>query len=402
MKYKKIISLLKGIYNVCFPHLRLKSYNKYTLSKADLQENDKTIYNSLAEIKSTDSKIKSCVWFLPLFGNIHAGGAITIFKIAQQLSINNGCFNYFVFERKIAGEWSKIISESYPYLKFEFIILDIDNKHFFDELPVCDAGICTFWSTSLLLVKYNNCRKKFYLLQDDERLFYSSGSYSSLVEATYSFGFFGITNSTAIKESYARRCKVDVHNYIPGINTELLNIPDYKINNGPLKIVAYGRPSHARNAFEILANVLSSLADELSDIEIIFVGEDFDAKGYKLSSRIKVLGNVTDSKKINSIYKDCDIGISLITTPTISYQQLDILTAGRCLVAIKNGEIENIFNDDEIYYVNPFYQMMKDELYELINNRLILKKFSDNGRKAVAHFNWNNSLNGIVSFMDDV
>lgn len=401
MKYKKIMSLLKGVYHSCFPYQRLKGYNNYTLSKNALQENHKIVAGGL-EIDCPDNIIKSCVWFLPLFGNIHAGGAVTIFKIAQQLSVSNNCVNYFVFERGFPEEWIVILEELYPELNFNMLVSDLVDGVFSQNIPFCDAGICTFWTTSLSLVNYNQCKKKFYLLQDDERLFYPSGSHSSLVEATYAFGFYGITNAVAIKDTYTKRSKVNTHHYRPGINKELLNIPDYKIKAGSLKIVAYGRPSHPRNAFEILANVLTSLADEFPNVEIIFVGEDFDMRDYKLSSRIKVIGNVTDSSILHSIYADCDIGISLITTPTISYQQLDILAAGRCLVAVKNGEIENLFNESEICYVSPFYQMMKDELKYLIENRVAIKQFSENGRKAAACLDWDSSLDGIVTFMNSI
>lgn len=398
MKYNKIISLIKEIYRVCFPHHRLKNYTNYQLSKSALAENK----NLLSHSKRWKGKIESCVWFLPQFANIHAGGAVTIFKIAQKLSVKNNCVNYFIFANEVSGDWNVILNDFYPGLNYEIIISNFVTDINLDNVPSSDVGVCTFWTTALALVNYNKCKKKFYLLQDDERLFYASGSYSSLVEATYSFGFYGITNSSAIKGMYEKRCSAPVHHYVPGINKNFLQIKDYASNQREIKIVVYGRPSHSRNAFEILSSVLSSIAEELSFVKINFVGEDFDAKRYRLSPRINVNGNIVDSDDLYSLYDDCDIGICLITTPTISYQQLDILASGRCLVAVKNGEIENLFGENEICFVSPFYQIMKDELRDLISDRERIKEYAFNGREAVVRLDWDSSLADIVSFMDDV
>lgn len=345
-------------------------------------------------------EVRSCMWFVPPFANIHAGGASTIFKIANQLSLDNGCLNYFIFEKSVPVEWSDLLSGIYPDMQFEIRIFNYSNTNGHDVLPATDVAICTFWTTALQLVKYNSCHKKFYLLQDDERLFYPSGADSCLVEATYRFGFIGLANSASIKDSYSIKSLAKTYNYMPGINRELLGIEDYSPRNESVNIIAYARPSHSRNVFEILIYVLSELAEEYKEkLNIFLVGENLQPKEYRISSWIKVIGNVTDSKQAHYLYDKCDIGISLISTPTISYQQLDVLAAGRCLVAIKNGEIENVFSDEEIYYTSPFPLIMKNDIINLIENKNAITGYASKGRLAAQRLGWDITLKKISTFI---
>ncbi|ELY5306619.1 glycosyltransferase, partial [Yersinia enterocolitica] len=94
--------------------------------------------------------------------------------------------------------------------------------------------------------------------------------------------------------------------------------------------------------------------------------------------------------------------ISYISTPTISYQQLDILSAGRCLVSIKNGEIENIFNKDEVVFVSNYPEIMKEEIIDLINDKERIARTALNGRIAVRELDWDKTLSNICNFIETI
>lgn len=394
----KIRKIITSIYSIIAPYNQIKKYDRITINSSSLLEN-KAIIDRMRD-NSVPLIIKSCVWFLPKLANIHAGGASTILKIANELSIRTSCLNYFIFENDISSCWDKNIRKHYPDLKYEIIN---SNKKDMTNIPYSDVAFCTFWITAYSLAAYNKCKKKFYLLQDDERLFYPSGSESVLVEGSYTFGFYGVTNSHIIKKIYQEKSNSSTLKYMPGINNELLKISDYKKNNDSTRIIVYGRPSHSRNVFELLIKVLYSIANELGDkVKISIVGEDFLPNDYKLPSNIDVIGNIYNKDDIISLYSDSDIGICLISTPTISYQQLDIMTAGRCLVSIKNGEIENIFKDNEIFFVSNFPEIMKEEIIHLINDKELITKTAFNGRIAVKNLDWNKTLSEICDFIETI
>lgn len=398
--FNKIRKVTSSILSIIFPYRKVKYYDGININSNIILEN-KTLIENMRDNNDLQ-KTNSCVWFLPKLINIHAGGTATIFKIANELSIRNSCINYFIFQTNVTSSWKKNIIKYYPNLKFEIITLSQGQKSI-NDIPYSDVAFCTFWTTAYSLVSYNKCKKKFYLLQDDERLFYPSGSESVLVEGSYTFGFYGITNSHVIKSSYQAISNAATLKYMPGINSSLLKISDYKPSNNPTKIVVYGRPSNSRNVFELLANVLSSIAIELGNrVKISIVGEDFSQKDYKLPPEINILGNVSNTDDIISLYSDADIGISYISTPTISYQQLDILSAGRCLVSIKNGEIENIFNKDEVVFVSNYPEIMKEEIIDLINDKERIARTALNGRIAVRELDWDKTLSNICNFIETI
>lgn len=396
--FKNITKTAKSIIVSIYPYLSLRNYHRFQIKSTDLILNSKSTSKTR---KPEYLKIETCLWLCPQISNFHVGGASTILLIADYLSALNKCRNIFVFEQPISNNWVAELKKLFPNLIFEVAIVS-PKYGSWNHLPNVDVAVCTFWMTAFSLAQFNNCKKKFYLLQDDERLFYPVGSESSLVEETYRLGFLGLANSERIKEVYDAISGGNALKYTPGINTTLLNVKEYQPKGKVVRIISYARPSVSRNMFEILNTVLSSIADELGDhVDITFVGEDFSHFRYGTSSKIKILGNVANPSAIFKLYEDCDIGISLISTPTISYQQLDILSAGRCLVAVKNGEFEKYFNNDVVHYVSPLPQVMKEQLLELISNKSLIKKLATNGRSVVSAFNWEISLKKIISHMEE-
>lgn len=398
--FNKIKKIISSILSIISPYRKVRHYDSININSNTILENKMFIKNMRSD--NSLKKISSCVWFLPKLANIHAGGAATIFKIANELSVRDSCINYFIFQTNVTPIWEKNIIKYYPNLKFEIITLSLGQKNI-NDIPYSDVAFCTFWTTAYSLVSYNKCKKKFYLLQDDERLFYPSGSESVLVEGSYTFGFYGIANSHVIKSSYRALSSAATLKYMPGINSDLLKISDYKSSNNPTRVVVYGRPNHSRNVFELLVNVLSSIAIELGNkVKISIVGENFSSKDYKLPPSINVIGNISNEDDIISLYSDSDIGICYISTPTISYQQLDILSAGRCLVSIKNGEIENIFNEDEVVFVSNYPDVMKEEIIHLINDKERITRTALNGRIAVRELDWDKTLSNIYDFIETI
>lgn len=397
MDTKKISSILKAIYQAIYPSWKINRLKRYTVTSDEIESNNIFI----KEMRSQKDKgdILSSIWFCPQIDNIYAGGAATIFMIADHLSKSTGCINYFAFPIKISEYKIQELQILYPKMNFKILCIQECNEDN-STLPYFDAAFCTFWLTAFDLVKFNKCRKKFYLIQDEERLFYHSGTEAALVDESYRFGFNGLANSQAIQNRYKEISGANCHRYIPGINNSLLEINDYISKNERINIIVYARPSHHRNMFELLGYVFSRIAITLKEkINITFIGEDFNPKEFKLPPSIKVRGNITDKIEMKDIYNQCDIGVCMISTPTISYQQLDFLASGRCLVATKNGEIESQFSEDSIYYVSALPDVMIQQVLELIKNREKIQLYAKNGREAVKNLSWQKELSEITNFI---
>lgn len=387
--------LLISFLDIFFPNRKLNLFYEYSITNEEIQANKEIISNEI-----NLQKLNSICWFLPEIKNINAGGIATIFKISEYLTKNSKCKHYFVFHRGNIENYKKIISSIYPELLFEIIIFSAKSSKTMSNLPTTDVGICTFWTTAFSLAKYNQCKKKYYLLQDDERCFYDYGSTRELVESTYKFGFKGIANSNYICNMYKEKSNSECYRYLPGVNENYFLLNRFISDEEPVNIVVYCRPSHARNCFESIILAVKKVAESEGE-RVIFhlVGERISRREYNLPDNCIVLGHVDDEDKLKELYEKCLYGISFISTPTISYHQLDLINSKVCLVSNKNMEIENIFSHGEILYCDVTPESISTYIRELIYDKEIARSTIEISSKKIREFNWNHCLVDIEKFI---
>lgn len=373
-----------------FPSRKLKPFELFQAESESLVLN-----KSVVEKRVKLEIIDSVAWFLPSIGNHRAGGIVTILKIAEYLSANFGTQNYFVIRDNSLGQIASKLDLNYPNLRYEII----ENLN---KVPSCSLGVCTFWTTAFDLLEFNRCKKKFYLLQDDERTFYNRGSMFELVESTYRFGFTGLTNSFSIAEIYSKISQKPSYVYTPGMNESLSSCRFERRGDASTNVVVYARPSHSRNCFESLFTAISKVAKILGDdYRFFFVGEDLHKIKDKLPSNCIVLGDLNSESKIKELYAKCHFGISFISTPTITYHQLDLIQAGVCLIANYNKELMRKFSEEEVYYVSPVFHEMVPELVKILGDRGRAKTKVERSKERIKYYNWNDNLSEIAAFLKD-
>jgi hypothetical protein len=384
---------LNSTLNIISPERKLKLFNDYYLTEEEVRLNNEF----LSKTKNLE-ELESVSWFLPKIGNVNAGGITTILKIAEYLTKNNGCKNYFIFSGGDLKKYHEEVLSLYPRLNFEIRQCGLQKKEI-DKLPKANVGICTFWSTAFSLAKYNQCEKKFYLLQDDERCFYEYGATRELVESTFRMGFKGIANSDYIYNMYKSYSHALSHRYYPGAN-EYYFCGNKNISDDIVNIVVYCRPSHSRNCFETIILSIKSVADTLKG-KVIFhlVGEHINKKAYKLPDTCIVHGNVSNESELKKLYSICDFGISFISTPTISYHQLDLIQSKVCLIANKNMEIENIFHPGEVLYSEVTSTALTALIIDLMNDPNIGRDYINKASDRIKVFNWCDCLKNIEEFI---
>ncbi len=385
---KKVLNAIDAI----FPSRIIKLFRSCILSEECLSKN-RDVVNSNIIIERFDR----IVWFIPSISSYQAGGIFTVLKMADFYSRRESCLNYFVLNEIPNKETIQSISKEYPELKFLVV-----SKKNIESVPNCCIGICTFWTTAFDLVKFNKCKKKIYLIQDDEREFYSKSSLYELVESTYRFGFKGLTNSSVIGSRYKEISKSPVHVYIPPMDPYLVKCREHPRTNDVINVVVYARPSHSRNCFESIVVSISEVAKSLGDRFVFnFVGEDFSKKEFQLPNNCNVIGNVKNKLKLANIYANSHFGISFINTPTITYQQLDIIQSGICLITNYNQSLMERYSEDEVYYVH----LAPHELIPSL--KFILKDLDERERKIALCSkktncgSWDDSFSKIDEFLKE-
>ena len=148
--------------------------------------------------------MKSVSWFLPAFDYAFFAGVYTILRYANYLATQKGITNHFI----IVGDANlslikKEILRAFPKLE-KSLIFSVTKDDDLKSLPPVEASICTMWTTAYFLLKFKQTINKFYFIQDYEPLFYPAGSTFAQAEATYNFGFYGITNTVGLKDIYEK------------------------------------------------------------------------------------------------------------------------------------------------------------------------------------------------------
>lgn len=287
------------------------------------------------------------------------------------------------------------MAKYYPGLQME--IVSVDMAHTIRTDVCISLGIATGEA-----IRYNLCREKYLHAMDYESLFYSSGTESTITDFLYSQGFFVFTNSLALKKIYQdKNPNTPVFRYVPGIDA-IYHPRAGKIGQSDnIRLVVYARPGIPRNAFSLLVPVFKSLKREFADmLEIILVGQSFDLDEFELSGVCTNLGKLNSLDELAQLYRTCDMGISLITTPTFSYMHLQLMASGLCLITNEQSGVQDFLHDGEnAVVVPPIPNIISHRISDLIKHPSKMHRIAQNGYNTVCDFSWDKCFNSIIEFI---
>jgi glycosyltransferase involved in cell wall biosynthesis len=277
--------------------------------------------------------LRSINWFFPdYFENPFWGGIHTALRFAAHFRKAKGVRNRFVvFGNTPQQQVVNAIKRAFPILQDEEVSV-ISSPSNLDGIEGADACIATYWKTAYWLLKFRPTKRKFYLIQDFESLFYPAGSINAQVDATYRFGFYGITNTQILKKIYEQDYGGRAGFFTPCVDTEIFYPRPNKEKLGEAcTIFFYARPERPRNGFEIGATALRQLKRSLGGkVRIVAAGGRWNPQDFGLEGIVQNLG-VLDYEATASLYRTCDVGLAMMFTRHPSYIPLELMASG-CLV----------------------------------------------------------------------
>ena len=320
----------------------------------------------------------------------------------------------------------KRIDESslYPVPDFTFIKdYPIENDN--DSKIICDSSkncsslfirerdyfLSTMWFTAYNADSILNEQEKLfgkrmpmiYLIQDYEPGFYPWSSEYLLAESTYHLeNQLVVFNSRYLKDYFDKNGYVFEKSFYfdPVLNENLRNVLNLNGNSNierKNRILFYGRPSKARNAFQLICMALEkwSLLDENSpQWEIYSAGEDL--KDVKLNNNlvIKSLGKMS-VENYAKFMLESKIGISLMVSPHPSYPPLEMATFG--MKVLTNSFVTKDISDfneniKSIEHIN--INRLAEELHRLTT--------AQTDYKVLKNDNYVNVVSQIDTIVDDI
>jgi GT2 family glycosyltransferase/glycosyltransferase involved in cell wall biosynthesis len=277
-------------------------------------------------------ELRSINWFIPSFHHAYFGGIYTVLRLANYLHLHQGVESRFCVVDDICPEkTTAAIVQAFPTLNGVKVYW-VRQMEDLRSLEDADACVATLWKTAYSLLRFKRTKRKFYMIQDYEPLFYAAGSASALAEATYRFGFYGLANTVSLKQIYERDYGGIAVAFRPCVDTAMFHpAPEPTDAVGkPFRVFFYGRPNNPRNGFELGAEALRRLKKRLgSKVQIVAAGEYWRPADFGLEGVVDNLG-LLDMAQTAALYRECHAGLVLMFTRHPSYLPLEFMASG-CL-----------------------------------------------------------------------
>jgi len=293
------------------------------------------------------------------------------------------------------------------------VVVDMGNRN--EPIPVGenDVFIATMWDTAYSMYelskwyeeKFHKSFKMIYLIQDFEPGFYPWSSKYLLSESTYRM----YHNAIAVFNSYSLQDYFKVmgyhfkheYSFTPKLNTKLreylLANKDQSNDKRKKQILIYGRPSRARNAFELIVMALDEWYRNNADAKewtILSAGQNMSDVICPSGAVIHNVGKMSIEQYAKAMM-ETSIGISLMVSPHPSYPPLEMAAFGVHVITnqFANKDLSS-FNQNicslERCTVFDLVRALEKLTSETTNHLILLNSYLED-----SEIQWHDIYNGI-------
>lgn len=338
-------------------------------------------------LQSRNRKVESVHWFVPDYYHPYIGGVFTIFRFIDFLTRRSVLNRLILIENPIHKDPSRIrdeLASIFPALgKLEVLIMP-------DDVPASDVSIATRWDTAYPVLKQTNTNAKYYFIQDYEPLFYPAGIEYGLAEATYRFGFIGLTNGPWLAEMYENRYGGQAVHFTPSVDRNLFHPASSGPRSSVKQLFFYARPRIRRNAFDLGVAVIAKIKQAHSGLKVHFAGDDLT--GFRIPFEHESHG-ILSLAETAELYRACDVGICFTWSEHPSYIPLELLASGCAVISNKNPAFNWLLKDNEnSLLTEPTPSAVAAAFEELYNQSALRERFFANGLETVSRSSWEQEM----------
>ena len=364
---------------------------------------DDTTVAAIEQLHAANSAafdVETVNWFVPSFDNPFYGGLATIFRIADHLRRNHGVENRFVVWGDDNDRWIRSgLAAVFPGLESSEIVpcagLEADDVR---DLPYADVSIATQWQTAYQVAHFPHTRRKHYLIQDFEPMFNPAGTLYALAEETYKLGLLGLCNTAHLLDLYRERYGGTGTAFTPAVDPTVFHAVGRheRRPDEPLNVFVYARPGHWRNCWELLEPALHAIKDRYGRrVRIVTAGAW--ASPRDLANGIDHLG-LLDYADTGSLYRECDIGISLTVSEHPSYLPVELMACGVPVVAFDLPAGYWILQDGEnSLLARRTVDSLTEKISRLVEDPDLRERLRRGALRSIEarHSSWEDNLSGI-------
>jgi glycosyltransferase involved in cell wall biosynthesis len=271
------------------------------------------------------------------------------------------------------------------------------------EVRDASAGIedahgifATAWETAYPVLAAPARGKRFYLVQDFEPSFYPAGSESLLAEATYRFGFHGVTAGRWLSELLSRDYGMAADPFDFGRDRTYALDPDLPAEQRT-GVCFYSKPGTPRRAHELAVLALDLFAARHPEVDIHLYG--IPAKRLPFAATDHGLQT---PDQLSVLYNRCVAGLVLSAT-NVSLVPHEMLAAG-CIPVVNDAAHNRIVLDNEhVAYAPATPFEIADTLCSLIERPLAERvAVAEAAAASVQGASWDDAGTAVVRIVEGV
>jgi glycosyltransferase involved in cell wall biosynthesis len=350
--------------------------------------------------------VETVNWFFPDIDSPFYGGINTALRIADQLADQHGVQNQFVlmaapntsfFQSALAAAFPRLAGS--PVAFYDGSVESMERN-----APDADVSIATLWVTAYAVSRFTRTRRRAYLIQDFEPMFYPTGSLYALTEETYRLGLYGLCNTERLRDIYRSRYEGTGFSFMPAVQGDVFHAEGRRPldHDGPARVFLYARPGHWRNCWELAGPALDLVKRRFgSDVHVVTAGSW--ARPEDLGRGIDHRG-LLDYRDTGALYRTCDAGIALTLSEHPSYLPLELLACGVPVVAFDNPAGDWIMEHERNSLRTPrTIDGIAEAVGRLVEDVALRERLSAEGLRDIAarHGDWAKALDGIYGFLCD-
>ncbi len=349
-----------------------------------------TVPFSQADYENRDKDYVTVNWVIPQPG-IGSGGHMTIFRTIDHIGRCGIKSKIYVY-----GGDGLASSEGLRDFVKRYYDVDLAHNEIYPDtsnMGYADAMMATSWNTAYFVRRFDNCRCKFYFVQDFEPFFYPVGSEYYFAENTYKMGFKGITAGYWLRDKLRDEYGMDTFGFRFAYDKELYK-PHEKEDNKD-RILFYARPYTQRRAFEVGVLALEVLAKKRPELEVVFIGQKLD--DYKFGFNYKDMG-IVDIRDLSAVYGQCDMCLVLSST-NLSLLPMEVMASGSVVVSNYGPNNEWLLNDENSVLVDCDPLAIADRLDYYLGHKDELEAIKTASKKYIEGITWEEELAGVADFI---
>jgi glycosyltransferase involved in cell wall biosynthesis len=282
-----------------------------------------------------------------------SGGHTTMFRAVAALERRGHECVVYIHDRHgwEIGQHRRTIRSWWPWVKAE--VRDLEEG--FEDVHIVFA---TSWETAYPVLASRARGKRCYFVQDFEPSFYPAGTEALLAEATYRFGFHGVTAGRWLAQLLRREYAMPTDHFDFGCD-----LHHYSGNGAAERsgICYFCRPSTPRRAHELAVMALDLFAARHPEVEIHAYGERAGTLPFDVTDH----GLLTPSQ-LGELYRSCIAGL-VISATNVSLVPHEMLAAG-CIPVVNEAEHNRVVLDsDHVEYADATPFELSEALSRLVS-----------------------------------